>query len=60
MLAMRHKSEFLGGVLLNVSKFILAVSLAAPAVSVAQNMTIYSNSLANGWQNWGWARMALR
>jgi hypothetical protein len=35
-------------------KFILAVSLAAPAVSVAQNMTIYSNSLVNGWENYSY------
>jgi hypothetical protein len=34
---------------LTLAQFILAVSLAAPPVSVAQNMTIYADSLANGW-----------
>ena len=43
------------GIVLKVSKFILAVLLAAPAVSVAQNMTIYSDSLVNGWQDWSYS-----
>ena len=35
-----------------MSKFIWAVSLAAPALSLAQtNMTIYANSLVNGWSD---------
>jgi len=42
------------GIVLKVSKFILAVLLAAPAVSVAQNMTIYSDSLVNGWLDWSY------
>lgn len=41
--------------LLRVSKFILAVSLAAPAVSVAQsNMTIYADALASGWLDYSY------
>ncbi len=37
-------------VVLTVSRFILAVSLAMPAVSMAQsNLTIYADSLAPGW-----------
>ena len=45
-----------GGILLNVAKFFLAVSLAAPLVSVAQtNLTIYADSLVNGWQDWSYS-----
>ncbi len=51
------RNQNVSGILLKVSKFILAMSLAAPAVSVAQNMTVYSNALVNGWQNWGWATL---
>jgi hypothetical protein len=43
---------------LYVSKLIIAVALAAPVVSLAQNITIcpvYSNSLVNGWVDWSWA-----
>ena len=36
-------------IVLTLAKFILAVSLAAPAVAVAQNMAIYADSLVNGW-----------
>src|SRR5271157_4334048 len=57
MMVTMHRHQNVSGILLKVSKFILAVSLAAPAVSVAQNMTIYSNALANGWENWGWATL---
>ncbi|MGP8199836.1 MAG: YDG domain-containing protein [Limisphaerales bacterium] len=40
------------GIVLKVSKFILAASLTVPAVLSAQtNLTIYSNSLASGWVN---------
>jgi alpha-L-arabinofuranosidase len=42
-------------VVLKASKFILTVSLLAPAVSVAQsNMTIYNDSLVNGWQDYSY------
>src|ERR1017187_3042079 len=51
---MTMRNQNLGGILLKVSKFILAVALAAPAVSVAQNMTIYADSLINGWQDWSY------
>jgi hypothetical protein len=38
-----------------VSKFFLAVSLATPVVSLAQtNLTIYGNSLVNGWQDYSY------
>lgn len=43
------------GIVLKVSEFILAVSLAAPAVGAAQNMTIYSDSLVNGWPDWSYS-----
>ena len=46
-----YKSD-LEGLVSKLSKFILAVSLAAPITSVAQtNMTIYADSLVNGWQD---------
>jgi alpha-L-arabinofuranosidase len=52
---MTMRNQNLGGILLKVSKFILAVSLAAPAVSGAQNnLTIYADSLINGWQDWSY------
>jgi hypothetical protein len=51
---MKPQNQPLGGIAPKVSKFILAVSLAAPMVSMAQNMTIYSNSLVNGWQDWSY------
>src|SRR5258708_2121659 len=35
----------------NSSKFILAFALAAPAVSLAQNLTVYDDSLENGWSD---------
>jgi hypothetical protein len=38
------------------SEFILALSLAAPANAVAQtNLTIYGDSLVNGWQDYGFS-----
>ena len=41
-----------------MSKFIVAAVLAVPLVSSAQTeMTVYSNALVNGWQNWGWATL---
>jgi hypothetical protein len=42
-------------IVLTLSKFILAVSLAAPVASVAQNMTIYSDSLVNGWLDYSYS-----
>jgi hypothetical protein len=40
------------GIVLNVLKFILAISLAVPMVSAAQtSMTIYTDSLVNGWSD---------
>jgi len=49
---MSPRNQALGGIVLNVSKFILAISLAVPMVSVAQtNMTIYADSLTNGWSD---------
>ena len=40
----------LGSALLKASKFMLVAALAAPVVSAAQtNMTIYADSLVNGW-----------
>ena len=36
-------------------RFVLAVSLAAPTASVAQSaLTIYADTLANGWQDWSY------
>ena len=51
---MTPQNQPLGGIILKVSKFILAVSLAAPAVAVAQNMTIYADSLVNGWLDYSY------
>ena len=52
---MTMRNQNLGGIILKVSKFILAVSLAAPAGSLAQNnLTIYADSLTNGWQDWSY------
>ena len=51
---MTSRNQALGGILIIVSKYILAVLLAAPAVSVAQNLTIYSDSLVNSWQDWSY------
>ncbi len=49
---MTLRNQALRGIVLKVSKFILAVSLIAPTVSMAQsNLTIYADSLANGWLN---------
>ena len=40
------------GVLTNASKFILITLLAVPMASLAQtNMTIYADSLVNGWSD---------
>jgi alpha-N-arabinofuranosidase len=44
------------GIHLNILKFLLTVLLAAPALCRAQsNLTIYSDSLAAGWQDWSYA-----
>ena len=43
----------MGRILPNVSEFILVFLLAAPGMSVAQNMIIYANSLTNGWADGG-------
>jgi len=51
---MRLQNQNPQGIALKVSKFILAVFLAAPALSMAQ-MTIYTDSLVNGWEDWGYA-----
>src|SRR5208282_5176211 len=49
---MSPRNQALGGIVLHVSKFIWAVLLAAPALSLAQtNMAIYTNSLVNGWSD---------
>jgi hypothetical protein len=49
---MTLRNQALRGIVLKVSKFIFAVSMGAPAVSVAQsNLTIYADSLVNGWLN---------
>jgi hypothetical protein len=40
-----------------LSKLILAVVAVAPAAAMAQNMTIYSNSLVNGWENYGYTEI---
>ena len=49
---MSPRNQVLGGISLNVWKFILAASLTVPIVSVAQtNMTIYDDSLVNGWSD---------
>ena len=44
----------LGWIVRNVLKCIVAVSLAVPAVSVAQNMIIYADSLTNGWLDYSY------
>ena len=36
---------------LSSSKFILAFALAAPAVALAQNLTVYDDALENGWSD---------
>ncbi len=52
---MPRRNQILGGIVLKVSKFILGVSLAAPAVCVAQsNLVIYADSLTSGWQDWSY------
>ena len=51
---MTTRNQSWNGIVLKVSKFILVVSLAAPAVSVAQNVTIYADSLVNGWLDWSY------
>jgi alpha-L-arabinofuranosidase len=44
--------QVLGRIFPGISKFILAVSLAAPMASTAQtNMTLYADSLVNGWSD---------
>src|ERR1700690_4602600 len=49
---MTPRNQLLGGIFLNVSKFILAAALAAPTLSLAQgNMTIYADSRVNGWSD---------
>jgi hypothetical protein len=49
---MTPRNQALRGTVLKVSKFILAVSLAVPTMSVAQtDMTIYADSLVNGWSD---------
>ncbi|MGO8836876.1 MAG: alpha-L-arabinofuranosidase [Limisphaerales bacterium] len=46
----------MSGIVSKISKFVLAVSLAAPAVCVAQNnLVIYADSLTSGWQDWSYA-----
>jgi hypothetical protein len=52
---MPWRNQILGGIVLKVSRFILAVSLAAPAVCVAQSsLVIYADSLTSGWQDWSY------
>jgi hypothetical protein len=51
---MTTRNQPWNGIVLKVTKFILAVSLAAPAVAVGQNMTIYADSLVNGWLDWSY------
>jgi hypothetical protein len=49
---MSPRNQALDGILPKVSKFLLAISLAVPMVSVAQtNMTVYADSLVNGWSD---------
>ena len=49
---MTPQNQPLDGIALKLSKFMLAASLLAPAVSVAQsNMVIYNDSLVNGWSD---------
>jgi hypothetical protein len=52
---MTPQNQRLSGTVPNVSKFILAVLLAAPVVSMAQStMTIYADSLINGWLDYSY------
>ena len=51
---MTTRNQPWNGIVLKVTKFILAVLLAAPAVAVGQNMTIYADSLVNGWLDWSY------
>src|ERR1700733_7641431 len=51
---MTARNQNSNGIVVTISKFVLALLLAAPVMSVAQNMTIYSDSLVNGWQNWSY------
>jgi len=49
---MTPQNDPLRRIILTVSKFILAALLTVPIVSLAQsNLTIYADSLVNGWQN---------
>jgi len=49
---MTRCDSFCDGLLPTVWKFIVAVWLAVPTLAVAQsNLTIYADSLANGWQD---------
>src|SRR5208283_5867625 len=53
---MLSQNQTLSGIVLKISKFVLAVSLAAPVVCVAQtNLVIYADSLTSGWQDWSYA-----
>src|ERR1017187_2204154 len=52
---MRTPNQILDGIHLTVLKFFLVVALAAPGVAGAQNVTIYADALANGWQDYGYA-----
>ncbi len=52
---MALRNQTLGAGVLKVLKCILVVAIGAPAASMAQsNMTIYGNSLTNGWQDWSY------
>jgi alpha-L-arabinofuranosidase len=52
---MTWRNKTLDGMAAHVSKFILAVAMAAPAAVVAQsNLTIYTDSLINGWQDYSY------
>ena len=52
---MTLRNQTLGRIVPRLSEFIVAVALAAPALSMAQsNLTIYADSLVNGWQDWSY------
>jgi len=52
---MTLRNQTLSRIVPRLSEFIVAVALAVPALSMAQsNLTIYADSLVNGWQDWSY------
>jgi len=45
------------GLIFGCAACLLATLLATPVAHAQTNQTIYTDSLQNGWQNWGWATL---